>query len=159
MPVQPLVDLDSLDLSTVLHDRESLDSVLKQRGTFAMVDGVLHLDLEGDLVVGYKDIRKDDWWAKDHIPGRPIFPGALMVEASAQLGSFDYFQRRPEELGAFIGFIGIDKTRFRQVVEPDCPMYLVGRVHRMRRTMFSYRFQGWVEKELAFEAEITGMQV
>jgi len=159
MPVQPLADLGDLDLTRTIHGRAELDAVLKQRGTFSMVDGVLHLDLDGDLVVGFKDVRSDDWWARDHIPGRPIFPGALMVEASAQLGSFDYFQRRPEELGAFVGFIGIDRTRFRQVVEPDCRLFLVGRVHRMRRTMFTYRFQGLVNDEIVFESEITGMQV
>ena len=76
-----------------LHDRlvftrEDMQEVLRQRGRFSIVDGVLHLEPGGDdWVVGYIDVRSDAWWAPDHIPGRPILPGMLMVEASAQLGS------------------------------------------------------------------------
>lgn len=157
MPAVPLADLGSLDLSRTLFHREDLERVLQQRGRFRAVDGILHLDHETNIVVGYKDVRSDDWWAEDHIPGRPIYPGMLMVEASAQLGTFDFFHRRPDLNVGFVGFTGIERTRFRAVVEPDCRLLLVGMEHRVRRTMFTYRFQGFVEENIVFESEVTGM--
>ena len=152
-----LVDLNTLDLSRTIYGPEDLQSVLQQRGRFAMVDGILHLDPESDFVVGYKEVRADDWWAEDHIPGRPLFPGMLMVEASAQLGTFDFFKRRPDADPAFVGFTGIDRTRFRAAVEPDCRLLLVGKILRVRRRMFTYEFQGLVDGNIAFESEVTGM--
>jgi len=159
----PLVDLESLDLSRSVYAVEDLQQILRQRGTFSLIDGVLHLDRsEGGVIVGYKDVRSDDWWAKDHIPGRPLFPGVLMVEASAQLGSFDFF-KRTEVPVTFIGFTGIDNTRFRGTVEPPCRLYFVGKVLRMRatpgRTLFTYQFQGLVAGKIVFETEVTGMQL
>ena len=159
MPTQPLVDLAELDLSRTIFGPADLARVLKQRGRFAIVDGVLHLDPETDFVVGFKDVRADDWWAKDHIPGRPIFPGMLMVEASAQLGSFDFLKRHPEVENAFLGFVGIDNTRFRAAVEPPARLILLGKVLRSRAMMFTYRFQGFVEGKIVFESEVTGMRI
>lgn len=163
MPV-PLADLTTLDLSRTVYGVEDLHQVLRQRGTFSLLDGVLHLDpAKTDVVVGYKDVRADEWWAKDHIPGRPLFPGVLMVEASAQLGSFDFFKRHPEIELTFIAFTGIDDTRFRGPVEPPCRMLFVGKATRSRvhggKVMFGYDFQGLVDGKIVFEAGITGMQL
>jgi 3-hydroxyacyl-[acyl-carrier-protein] dehydratase len=158
MPL-PLVDLDSLDLSRTILVREDLERFLKQRRTFAAVDGVLHFDEEGEFIVGYKDVRSDDWWTSDHIPGRPIYPGMLMVEGAAQLGSFDFCKRHPQGSDPFIGFVGIDRTRFRGVVEPDCRLILVCKVDRVRGGRFTYRCQGLVEGKLVFESLVTGMQI
>jgi 3-hydroxyacyl-[acyl-carrier-protein] dehydratase len=164
MPV-PLVDLATLDLTRTVYGVEDLHQVLRQRGTFSLLDGVLHLDPgeDGGVVVGYKDVRADEWWAPDHIPGRPLFPGVLMVEASAQLGSFDFFKRHPEIALTFIAFTGIDSTRFRGPVEPPCRMLFVGKASRSRvhggKVMFSYDFQGLVDGKIVFEAGISGMQL
>lgn len=159
MPLVPLADLGALDLSRVVVPREELYRVLKQSGGFALADGLLHLDLEGSLVVGFKDIRADAWWAADHIPGRPIFPGALMIETSAQIATYDFLQRRPELENAFIGFTGIEATRFRSIVEPECRLLFVCVIARLRKAMFTYKVQGVVGDDIVFESEITGMAI
>ncbi len=164
MPAQPLVDLSALDLSRTIFEREDMQRILRQRGRFSLVDGVLYREPEkSELIVGYIEVRTDAWWAADHIPGRPLLPGVLMVEASAQLGSFDFFLRHPELQHSFAAFTGIDGTRFRATVEPPCRLYLVGRVSRFRvnagKALFTYLFQGQVENRLVFETEVTGMQL
>ena len=164
MPTQPLLDLSTLDLSRTIFQREDMQRILRQRGRFSLVDGILHLDPKtSDFVVGYLDVRADGWWAEDHIPGRQLFPGVLMVEASAQLGSFDFFQRHPEISATFIAFTGTDSTRFRATVEPPCRLLLVGKVNRFRvhggKVMFTYEFQGLVEGKVVFETEVSGMQL
>ena len=160
----PLADLATLDLSRTVFTVADMQKVLRQRGTFSLIDGILHLDpAQSDIVVGYRDVRPDEWWAKDHIPGRPIFPGVLMVEASAQLGSFDFFKRHPEVPLTFIAFTGIDGTRFRATVEPPCRMFFVGKAERSRvhggKVMFSYAFQGLVDGKVVYESQVSGMQL
>ena len=154
---EPLADLDNLDLSRVIVPHEEVYGLLKQRGTFAVIDGVLHHNIEGRLIIGFKDIRAGQPWGDDHIPGRPIFPGTLMVEASAQLGTYDYYQRYPEAREGFVGFTAIRDTRFRAMVEPDCRLLFVARAKRMRKAIFTYCVQGFVERDLVFESEVTGM--
>ena len=162
MASEPLVDLPSLDLSRVVVGRDVLAGHLMQRNRFAMLDGVLHEDVEGKQLVGYKEIRSDDWWAADHIPGRPMFPGALQIETAAQLCAYDYSAHRldPEAArGKFIGFGGVDNARFRSLVVPDCRFVVVNRLLKHSRRMFRYAVQGFVEQQMVFEGDIIGVLV
>lgn len=159
MPTAPLIDFDSVDLDEVVVTREEIRSFCKQREQFEMLDGILHFDLEAKRVIGFKDVRADDWWAAGHIPGRPIFPGALQCEGAAQLCTYDFMHRRADLAGAFVGFAGMNRTRFRGIVEPPSRLIFVGEVQNIRRTMFTYYAQGFVDRKLVFETEIMGVVV
>lgn len=155
MPAAPLLDLAQIDLGRTVANHDEIYRLLKQRGRFALLDGIAHRDLEGGIAVGWKDIRADDWWAPDHIPGRPLFPGALMIEASAQLASWDYITRT-QDFTSFLGFAGLNDTRFRGIVEPGVRMHFLSQTLRIRSRMFVYRVQGLVAGDLVFETEVVG---
>jgi len=163
MPVAPpLFDFDQIDLSTTVVGRETLDRYLKQRNRFEMLDGIVHEDVEGGVLVGYKDIRGDDWWAADHIPGRPMFPGALQIELAAQLAAYDYSAHRfADELpeGTFVGFGGVENVRFRGLVEPDSRLIMATRLLKSSRRMFRYTAQGFVDRSLVFQGDVIGVLV
>ena len=168
MATEPFVDLSSLDLDHVAVDRAELDRHLAQRGTFQTLDHVVHEAPEDGVVVGVKTIREDDWWADDHIPGRPMFPGAMMIETAAQIASYDYTAHRttPEKLGErFVGFGGVDKARFRGLVTPGCRMVFVVKLQRAGSRMFRYSVQGFTERDgvisddCVFEADVLGVLV
>lgn len=159
MPSEPLIDFEAVDLARVVATRADVLQKIRQRGRFALLDGILHVDGEKGLIVGFKEIRADDWWAADHIPGRPIFPGALMCEAAAQLCSYDYLRKQTLPEGGFLGFGGMNETRFRGIVQPDCRLVFVARPERLRSRMFMYAAQGFVRRDLVFETEILGVLV
>lgn len=160
MPSTPFVDFEHLDLSRVVADQEEIQRYNKQRGTFALLDGVLHEGADDPLVVGYKDITAEDWWAPDHIPGRPLFPGALMIECAAQLSSYHYLKYRSEvPEGSFVGFGGLDSVRFRGTVEPGARFLVAARLNRTRATMFRYDTQGYVDGQMIFESSVMGVVV
>ncbi len=160
MPTKSLIDPRTLDLSRVIAGPEVLDRYRAQRGRFAMIDGVLFEDQAEKLVVGFKDIRLDDWWARDHFPGRPLFPGALMIESAAQLATYDYMKYRGRLAeGKVVGFGGLESTRFRGTVTPPARMVFAARLKRFRTQMFVYDTQGFVGDELVFEAEVIGVIV
>jgi 3-hydroxyacyl-[acyl-carrier-protein] dehydratase len=157
MPAVPLIDFDSLDLDHVVAKREDIRQLIMQRGRLELLDGIAHLDLEGALIIAFIDVRGDAWWASDHVPGRPLFPGVLMIEAAAQMCTFDFMRRQPHMKDTFVGFAAVDKVRFRGAVEPECRMYLAGRVTRLRSNLFTYSTQGFVERKLVYEGEVMGM--
>jgi len=51
----------------------------------------------------------------DHFPGKPIFPGAALLEAMAE-AAIQIAQALPEMQGYSFYFAGIDKARFRKVI-------------------------------------------
>lgn len=157
MASQPFIDFERVDLSRVIVSAEETFGLLRQRGRFAMLDGIAHRDVEANLIVGFKDIRRDAWWGADHIPERPLFPGVLMIETAAQLCSFDYLLRHEGPDKPFIGFGGVDKTRFRGTVEPDARMWFAGRMTRVRSGTFFYDAQGFVGRSLVFETQVMGV--
>lgn len=162
MASAPVLDLTALSLDKVLVDSTGLDRLLQQTGRFRMLDGILHVDADQDVVVGYKDLGDNDWWAADHVPGRPMFPGALQIEAAAQLSTFDYLSHRidPSEIGKrFVGFGGVDKVRFRGQVLPGQKLILCSKLLKASKRMFRYLTQGFVEGDMVFEGEVLGVIV
>jgi 3-hydroxyacyl-[acyl-carrier-protein] dehydratase len=157
MPTAPLLDFEKLDLTRTVATQAEILTKIKQRGRFALLDGVLHYGVAEPLIVGFKDIRGDDWWAADHIPGRPIFPGALMIEAAAQLASYDFMCRTAPSPETFVGFGGLESVRFRGMVVPGQRLIFACAPIRVRPRLFTYAMQGFVERELVFEGQVIGI--
>ncbi len=162
MPPPLLFDLSQIDLNTKpLYDRDAVEKANPQRFEMQQLDGILWCDREKSLVLGYKDVTDDEFWIRGHIPGRPLMPGVIMVEAAAQLSSF--FLKEIYQEGGFIGFAGIESAKFRSVVEPGQRLYLLGHITQYKKRRDTARVtisvQGVVDGTMVFETIVTGMRV
>lgn len=155
MPPPVFVDPGTIDTSQIVADREEIMRHNRQRHEFMLLDAVVRFDREAGIVAGYHDIRPDAWWARGHIPERALFPGVLMIEVAAQLASYAY--ARLMQSGLFLGFAGVDGVKYRGTVEPPCRFLLVGRTKSARTRRFVCETQGFVNNQMVFEGEITGM--
>lgn len=162
MPPPLLFDLSQIDLSAEpLFDKEAIDKVNPHRFEMQHLDGVLWYDKEKFQILGYKDVTENEFWVRGHIPGRPLMPGVIMIEAAAQLSSF--FTKHIYKEPGFIGFAGIEGAKFRSIVEPGQKLYLLGHItkykHRKRTTHVQTSVQGVVDGTMVFEAVVAGMRV
>lgn len=128
---QPIVDLDSLDLSQHVISEEELRRCLPQSDKFQLLDGICHLDIENNVAVGYKDWDEKPWWAKGHIPGRPLMPGVLMIEGGAQIATFLVKQQSAWAADQMIGLAGIDDVRVRGQIVPPARVYFVSSIQKI----------------------------
>lgn len=152
-----LFDLSGIDLNQVQVDAEGIEKVNPHRGVMRLLDAVIWIDPETARAVAYKDVRPDEFWVPGHIPGRPLFPGVLMIEAGAQLASFMILTHFPER--QFLGFVGCDQVKFRGQVVPGDRLLLLGEPLAFKRRRSICSVQGLVNGTLVFEATITGMQM
>lgn len=157
MPSEPLVPLDRWNLDRVLFGLDEIRKCNQQRFEMEQLAAITHLDAATMEVVGYKDVHADEFWVRGHVPGRPLLPGVVMLEALAQLTSF-YIVHTMPEIG-FIGFGGVDAVKFRATVVPGQRLVLVGKGVEIRSRRAIFDTQGWVDGSLAVEARITGMKV
>ena len=154
MPAEPLIPMDRWNLEKVLFGPEEIRKTNAQRFEMEHLDAVTLLDTAAQEIVGYKDVRADEFWVPGHIPGRPIFPGVLMIEAAAQVARFGTLMRLKDR---FMGFAGVDEVKFRGQVVPGDRLILLGFETDFRPRRVVCQGQGWVNGNLVFEAKITGM--
>ncbi|HTW94142.1 MAG TPA: hypothetical protein VMD30_05060 [Tepidisphaeraceae bacterium] len=154
MPPQFLFDISGIDLDKLSFDQEEVRRQNPQRGDMEHLNGIIYANPDFGHILGFKDIREDEFWCAGHIPGRPIYPGVLMIEAGAQLASF--YIRKFVGWKGFVGFGGVDGCKFRTQVVPPCRMYLLGAKIADRHGRITCNVQGLVKGTLCFEASITG---
>lgn len=157
MPPQLLFDISQIDLGRLIYDQESIRQCNAQRGDMEHLNGIVFAQPELGRIIGYKDVREDEFWVPYHIPGRPLLPGVLMIEAGAQLASF--YSKMFDGWQGFVGFSGCNEVRFRLPVAPGCRMYVLGQKIFARHKRISCKIQGMVEGNLVFEATIVGVQM
>lgn len=149
-------DLKTIDFDKVVADRAAIRQVNPQRHEMEQLDGVVHVDFEHDIAIGFKDVKRDEFWVRGHMPGYPLLPGILMCEASAQLCSY-YCVKKGLLRGDFIGFGGLEHVRFRHPVHPGDRLVLVAKCLRHNRRQMVFNVQGFVDATMVFHGDIIGM--
>ena len=152
------LDLKQFDLDKVLWDRSQIYARLPQKHEFMQLDGVIHLDHEAGEAIAFRDVRHDEWWCRAHIPGNPLLPGVLMLEAAAQLAAFMERYSKPGFEG-FVGYGGVDRCKFRKTVKPPARLWLLCRRMESRSRRIICYVQGVVDDVLVFEGTVTGLVV
>jgi 3-hydroxyacyl-[acyl-carrier-protein] dehydratase len=158
MPPEALFDLSQVDFSQVFADREAIRALNPQRYEMEHLDAIVYLDPDQKVVVGYKDVRHDEFWVRGHMPGYPLLPGVLMCETAAQLCSFLVYYLKLIE-GDYFGFLGMEDVRFRGSVAPGDRFVVVSRAQRVHPRMSLFMTQGFVGSTMVFNGSIMGGQL
>jgi 3-hydroxyacyl-[acyl-carrier-protein] dehydratase len=157
MPPEAHFDLASLDQTKVIADRDAIRRVNPQRYEMEHLDGVLHFDRHKAIMIGFKDVRADEFWVRGHMPGMPLLPGVIMCEAAAQLCSFFSVTQGVIEQGAILGFGGLEDVRFRGTVRPGDRLFLICKGERLKRRHSIFDVQGFVNGTMVFHGKVIGV--
>jgi 3-hydroxyacyl-[acyl-carrier-protein] dehydratase len=110
-----------------------------------------------EMARGIKCVSLADDVFVDHFPGHPIMPGALIVEALAQLGGVlieaTMRTRGRHDLHALL--VGVERAKFRRAVSPGDRMDLLATSLRVSEDGGQVRGEARVEGQLATEVELT----
>lgn len=151
------IDLATLDFEHPMVGIEQIREVNPHRFEFELLTGVVHIDPAKHLIVGFKDMAADQFWARGHMPGFPLFPGVLMCEAAAQLCGYYYISQKVGTPGVLLGLGSIEEARFVRTVRPGERLVLVGSGLKIHRRLTKFRVVGSVNNEKAFEAIVAGI--
>lgn len=155
--IEPIFDISGIDLSQVAVPADKVGEMNPQCGDMRQVDYVIWTADDFTKLVGVKQVRDDEFWVPGHIPGRPLLPGVLMIEAAAQLASISFKLRAGVD--GFLAFTRIGDAVFRAQVVPGDRLLLLVHVTKYSPRRFVCKTQGIVDDAIAFEATIAGLVV
>ena len=128
---------------------------LPHRYPFLLVDRVLECE-SGQRIKAIKNVSINEGFFEGHIPGYPVIPGVLIIEALAQVSAIlAYITRGGHHDGkALLFFAGIDKARFKRPVFPGDQLILESTELNCVRNVFKFAARASVGGELAAEGEL-----
>jgi 3-hydroxyacyl-[acyl-carrier-protein] dehydratase len=101
-----------------------------------LVDRVTDYKLN-DYIDAYKNITFNEPCFTGHFPGKPIFPGVLILEALAQVAGVLGFKTAGNNDELYL-YAGIDKARFRHPVVPGDRLDMKVKLIKERRGIWKF---------------------
>lgn len=133
-------------------DVNEIKEIIPHRYPFLLLDKVTELD-PGTGAEGYKNVTINEPFFQGHFPQEPVMPGALIVEAMAQLGAVAILSK-DEFKGKTAYFAGIDKVRFKQKVVPGDVLNLKVEIIKMKKNIGIGKASATVEGKKVCEGEL-----
>jgi 3-hydroxyacyl-[acyl-carrier-protein] dehydratase len=136
-------------------DIDEIRTYLPHRYPFLLVDRVVEL-VPGESIVAYKNLSINEAFFEGHFPGKPIFPGVLLLEAMAQAAGILGFKSKnktPAD-GSIYYFAAADELRFRRPCVPGDRVTLRATLLSERRGIAKFAVSADVDGELAASATI-----
>ena len=150
-----LVDLNSIDLTGSVADRDEIGRLNPHRHEMALLDDIVWVSDDLTAAVARHRCRDDAFWVRGHFPAKPLMPGVLQIEAGAQLAC--YIWNRQQTVPKLAAFLRIENCAFRRSVVPGDELFVLCRELKLSRRRFISEVQGVVNGVVVFEAKVTGM--
>jgi UDP-3-O-[3-hydroxymyristoyl] N-acetylglucosamine deacetylase / 3-hydroxyacyl-[acyl-carrier-protein] dehydratase len=146
-PDEAVAQNDALSAEQVLR-------ILPHRYPFLMVDRVTKID--GNRIVGIKNVTANEPFFQGHFPGHPIMPGVLQLEAIAQVAGI-LMMKLGESGGQLAYFMAADDVKWRKPVAPGDVLVIEVELTKSRGKVGKARGICKVRGEIVSEAEVTFM--
>jgi 3-hydroxyacyl-[acyl-carrier-protein] dehydratase len=135
-------------------DKEQIQNILPHRPPMLLIDRMIDVD-PGKRVVAIKDVTTEDEFFKGHFPGRPIMPGASIVEAMAQTAILLYHSAYKDIFKKITDFyLGSVKAHFMNPVVPGDQLRLEVETVKLLITGGFVAAKAFVGDKLIAEAEL-----
>ena len=134
---------------------QDVKNFLPHRYPFLLIDRVLEIEV-GKSLVALKNVTFNEPHFTGHFPTQPIMPGVLIIEALAQATGILAFKSevgKPID-GQIYMLVGVDKVRFKRMVEPGDQLRLEVEVLVVKRGIWKFKCRATVDGKVVTTAEL-----
>jgi 3-hydroxyacyl-[acyl-carrier-protein] dehydratase len=131
-----------------------IEAIIPHRAPFLFVDRITDVEFGRRAVGWIDDVARHQLILSGHFPGFPVLPGAILVEALAEVGAvaalgLDGYRGK---LGVLAG---LDGWKFRRMARPGDQVRLEAELLRLRTSFGRGRLSATIDGEVAAEGELT----
>jgi UDP-3-O-[3-hydroxymyristoyl] N-acetylglucosamine deacetylase/3-hydroxyacyl-[acyl-carrier-protein] dehydratase len=137
-------------------DIQGVMKLLPHRYPFLMVDRVAKL--EGNHIIGIKNVTINEAYFQGHFPGHPVMPGVLQLEAMAQVAGI-VMLKSAENAGKLAYFMSAEDVKWRKPVHPGDVLAIEVELTKMRGKIGKAKGVCKVQGEVVSEAAVTFMLI
>jgi len=137
-------------------DIQGVMQLLPHRYPFLMVDRVAKL--EGNHVIGIKNVTINEFYFQGHFPGHPVMPGVLQLEAMAQVAGI-VLLKSVENAGKIAYFMSAEDVKWRKPVHPGDVLVIDVELTKIRGKIGKAKGVCKVQGEVVSEAAVTFMLI
>ena len=130
---------------------EELKEYQPNRYPFLMIDHVTEVQ-PGKFANGYKNLSNNEWYFPVHFPGGPNMPGALQLEAMAQMLTVAVTTQ--EGLKGKVTHALEHTVKFKKEVLPGEQLVIEAEILSWRRGICKGTAKGYTNGEVACEANM-----
>lgn len=147
LPPDPTLDACVLDTVKIME-------LIPHRYPFLLVDRIAKID--GDRILGIKNVTMNEPYFQGHFPGHPIMPGVLQLEAMAQVAGI-LMRTRAVDKPQLAYFMSAEEVKWRKPVLPGDTLAIEVQLTKVRAKIGKAKCACKVRGEVVSEAEVTFM--
>lgn len=137
---------------------QEIEAIMPHRHPFLLIDKII--ELEGNRIVGVKNVTFNEPHMQGHFPGNPVMPGVLLIECMAQTGGLLVLtpKENPSDWDTF--FLKIENAKFKSFVVPgDTVLFKMELTSPVRRGICQMVGTAYVGNKIVAEAELVAQIV
>lgn len=117
-----------------------------------LVDRIV--EMEGERVVGIKNVTNNEAFFQGHFPDFPVMPGVLIVEAMAQAAGVMVLSSIADRDKKLVLLVAIENARFRKPVVPGDQLRMEMCVVKRKASVAKIAGRATVDGAVVAEAEV-----
>lgn len=134
-------------------DSEQIRQLIPHRYPFLLVDKII--SITDTVVVGVKNVTRNEPFFVGHFPDNPVFPGVLQMEALGQTGGILALMKVdvPDEWDTY--FLKMTDVKFKRMVVPgDTVLLKMELISPIRRGLVNMKGTAYVNNQIVSQGEL-----
>lgn len=143
----------------IVYSIDEIQDILMHRYPFLLVDRVVEF-IDGDRIVGLKNVSINEPFFQGHFPGRPVMPGVLIMEAMAQTAAILAKESTNGcAEGKAILLVGADNFKWKKMVVPGDTLRIEMIFRKKKASLWIIDGEVTVEGRMAAKGTISAIEV